>query len=138
MAGDINERRKGMIELTERVRMLEELERAGKKSRENMHKQIAELKVESKAQTEELKLETHRQTEDLKDFVSEGFKDVAEQFKGFNKTCADCTKTMSTELATIKANYEWLNKMFKWASSGVAGSLTFFGTLLFQHHKVIK
>jgi len=136
------ERRKGMIELEKKVsaledrtRMLEELERAAKKSRENMHKQIAEIKCEGKTQTEELKNETKQQTQELKNFVSTGFKAISDQFQAFNKNCKDC----SNDITALKADYQWLYKAFKWASSVTAGAVASLITMSFKHHdKIVK
>ena len=106
------ERRRIAVKLESRVRMLEELERAGNKSREGMHRQISVLTADQKA----------------------GFKEVAE---AINNLSLEVSTTKGScpvgEEPCPKGDIPWLKQWLTWIGAGEVALAGFLVTWLLTH-----
>ena len=106
------ERRIEMSALKEKVRMLEELDRAGTKSREGMHIQITELRTE----------------------VKEGFKEVARavndlgiELRGVKGMCPE------GDGPCAKGEIPWIKQWLTWIGAGEVLLASAVATWILQH-----
>lgn len=106
------ERRRTAIKLESRVRMLEELERAGNKSREGMHRQISELKSDQQA----------------------GFKEVAEAINNLSMEVSTTKGSCPVgEEPCPKGDIPWLKQWLTWIGAGEVAIISFIGYWLVTH-----
>lgn len=106
------ERRKAMAEIEGRVRMLEELERAGAKSRKQMHEQVGDLKATMK----------------------EEFKDVAEAINNLGMELQSSKGTCPVDdIPCPKADVPWLKQWLTWIGAGEVAIVAAGITWVIQH-----